>query len=94
MSKADAGIRSILEMTGRAPGISEESSSACEENGCLPPNGVIRECAQNPGCRGAGAPLPPDRGNSSNEKQNTPSRRRQLVPGGQGRHSKEEEEER
>lgn len=44
-NKADLQIRSILEMADRMIVISEEGFGACDDDGCLLLNGMVRESA-------------------------------------------------
>jgi len=44
-SKAELQIRSIAEMAELMLIISEQGLSACEDDGCLLLNGMVRECA-------------------------------------------------
>jgi len=44
-NKADLQIQSILEMADRMIDISEQGFAACEDDGCLLLNGMVRECA-------------------------------------------------
>jgi len=45
MNNPEAQIRSILAITERMIGISEEGFKSCDDDGCLLLNGMVRECA-------------------------------------------------
>lgn len=43
--KGDAQLQSILDVTERMIVISDEGFAACNDDGCLLVNGLVRECA-------------------------------------------------